>query len=65
MSDGFPETFNPAGEMLDYSRAPALLAETAELPAHEIIARFAEVGEQWAGARPQDDDVTFVVLKMK
>ena len=65
MSDGFPEMFNAEGEMLDYGRAPSLLAEAAKLPAHEIIARFAEVGEQWAGARPQDDDVTFVVLKMK
>jgi hypothetical protein len=22
------------------------------------------VGEEWAGTRPQDDDVTFVVLKV-
>ncbi len=65
MSDGFPETFNEQGEILDYGKAKTVLKEIAQASPQEIINRFIEVGEQWAGVRPQDDDVTFVVLKVK
>ncbi|HEX8472755.1 MAG TPA: SpoIIE family protein phosphatase [Pyrinomonadaceae bacterium] len=65
MSDGFPEMFNEAGEMRDYDHARSVLAEVALLAPEEIIARFVSEGETWAGGRPQDDDVTFVVLKVK
>lgn len=64
MSDGFAERFNPDGEMLDYEKAKEVLAGVAEGSPQEIIDRFVEVGEEWAGSRPQDDDVTFVVLKV-
>lgn len=66
MSDGFAERFNEAGEMLDYAQAKMVLAEevTHSASAQEIINHFVEVGDRWGGARPQDDDVTFVVLKM-
>lgn len=65
MSDGFPERFNAAGEMLGYDKATeVLLSAQARLP-REIIARFVAVGDEWAGERPQDDDVTLVVLKIK
>jgi len=65
MSDGFPEMFNEAGEMLEFAKAKKLLAVTAAKTPQEIIDRFVEVGESWAGQRPPDDDVTFVVLKFK
>lgn len=64
MSDGFAERFNPQGEMLDYAKAKEVLAEVATRSPQEIIDRFVEVGEEWAASRPQDDDVTFVVLKV-
>lgn len=64
MSDGFAERFNQQGEMLDYEKARDVLAEIATGSPQEIIDRFVEVGEEWAGSRPQDDDVTFVVLKV-
>lgn len=64
MSDGFPEMFNEAGEMQANETAKNLLAETARLSAQEIINRFVEVGEEWAGGRSPDDDVTFVVVKV-
>lgn len=64
MSDGFAERFNPQGELLDYERAKEVLAEIATGSPQQIIDRFVEVGEEWAGSRPQDDDVTFVVLKV-
>ncbi|HYP49912.1 MAG TPA: PP2C family protein-serine/threonine phosphatase, partial [Pyrinomonadaceae bacterium] len=65
MSDGFPEMFNAAGEMLADDEAKRVLAESAHFSAQEIINRFVKVGENWAGTRPPDDDVTFVVLKVK
>ncbi|MDQ4123084.1 MAG: SpoIIE family protein phosphatase [Acidobacteriota bacterium] len=65
MSDGFPEMFNAEGEMLSDDEAKRVLAESAHLSAQEIINRFVKVGENWAGTRPPDDDVTFVVLKVK
>jgi serine phosphatase RsbU (regulator of sigma subunit)/uncharacterized membrane protein YwzB len=65
MSDGFPEMFNEAGEMLADETAKNLLSEIAAESPQEIIKRFVEAGEKWAGTRPPDDDVTFVVLKVK
>jgi serine phosphatase RsbU (regulator of sigma subunit) len=63
MSDGLPERFNWRGEMLGYSRGREILKEAAEQSPEEIIARLVGAGEAWADGRPQDDDVTFVVLK--
>jgi sigma-B regulation protein RsbU (phosphoserine phosphatase) len=64
MSDGFPETFNEAGEMLDYERGKKLLAEVAHGTPQEIINHFVRTSDEWAGGQPQSDDVTFVVLKV-
>ncbi|MDQ4123082.1 MAG: SpoIIE family protein phosphatase [Acidobacteriota bacterium] len=65
MSDGFPEMFNEQGEMLGYDKARDVLKEIAHAPVQEVVNHFVEIGESWAGARAQDDDVTFVVLKIK
>ncbi|MBA2494730.1 MAG: SpoIIE family protein phosphatase [Acidobacteria bacterium] len=65
MSDGFTEMFNESGEMLGDGEANKTLKESAQLSPQEIINRFVKVGEDWAGKRPPDDDVTFVVLKVK
>src|SRR5262245_59754631 len=65
MSDGFPERFNQDGEMFDYSRAKQSLAEAASRPPREIIEHFVSVGDRWANGMPQNDDITFVVLKVK
>jgi serine phosphatase RsbU (regulator of sigma subunit) len=65
MSDGFPERFNQQNEMLGYERAKAALAEAAGGGAQEIIERFVAVAEAWAEGHPQDDDVTFVVIRVQ
>ena len=65
MSDGLPERFNSAGEMFDYSRTIESLAEAAARSPREIIEHLVNAGESWANGRPQDDDVTFVVLKVR
>lgn len=65
MSDGLPERFNDHDEMLDYERTKKLLADVAERSSQEIIQHLIRAGDEWANGRPQDDDVTFVVLKVK
>lgn len=65
MSDGLPERFNATGEMLAEEAARKYLAEHAHYSAQELTKGFAKLGDDWGGGRPQDDDVTFVVLKVK
>lgn len=63
MSDGFPELFNGEQEMLDYARVQEIFAQVAEKSATEIVRQFMSYAQNWRESRPQDDDVTFVVLK--
>ena len=65
MSDGFPELFNDRQETLGYSRVKEIIAEVGDKSPQEMIEHFSKTGEQWANGRPQDDDVSFVVLKVK
>ena len=65
MSDGFPERFNDQGEMLGYEQAREILRASASLSAQGVIEQLVAAGDQWAAGRAQDDDVTFVVLKVK
>ncbi len=65
MSDGFPELFNQKGEMLDYGRAKMIFQKTAEKNAQEIIRELQKATERWMQEQQQNDDITFVVLKVK
>ena len=65
MSDGFPERFNPDGEELGYEPARQILASAAPHSATKIVELLVEAGDTWAQDRLQDDDITFVVLKVK
>ena len=65
MSDGFAEQFNAKGQMLGYARAKGIFEEAAgqEHTAAEIVAHLYKEVEKWRNREPQDDDITFVVLK--
>ena len=65
MSDGLPERFNLQNEMLEEEAAKQYLVAHAQASAQEIIEGLARLGDEWGGARPQDDDVTFVIVKVK
>jgi sigma-B regulation protein RsbU (phosphoserine phosphatase) len=65
MSDGFPERFNNAGEMFDYAKVKESLVKAAGRSPDEIIKHFVTAAELWADGRPLDDDMTFVVLKVR
>ncbi len=65
MSDGLPELFNQQNEMFDMVRVQQAFAEVAQQSPREIIAHLLRAGEIWAEGKPQQDDMTFVVLKVK
>ena len=65
MTDGFTERFNMNNEMIGDKRAKEILVETAGETADKIIERFVKESDEWGGDRPQDDDSTFVVIKIK
>ena len=65
LSDGLPELFNDKMEMFDYPRVKALFKEVAEKSPDEIIAHLNEASKKWSQGKPPNDDITYVVLKMK
>ncbi len=65
MSDGLPERLNDQDEELGYPRTQALFLEVAERTPEEICQHLVRGGEEWASGRPQDDDITFVILKIR
>ena len=65
MSDGFPELNNQHNEMFGYKRAKNSFAEVAEKNPEEIIAYLKNEGNRWSNDKDPDDDVTFVVIKVK
>ena len=65
MSDGFPELFNSNSEMLDYPRIKDIFLSAIDGTADQITDRLMNSADKWRGDRPQDDDITFVVIKVK
>jgi serine phosphatase RsbU (regulator of sigma subunit) len=65
MSDGLPERFDAEDEMLGYDSAKALLTASATAHPRQIIEQLVQLGDEWGNGRPQDDDVTFVVMKKR
>ncbi len=65
MSDGFTEMFNVEGEILSEDRAKMLFEKVGQEAPEQIIEHLVMAGKAWANGRPQNDDVTLVVLKVK
>ena len=65
LSDGFPELFDKDMNMLGYDKVSALFSEVAEKSPEEIIEHLNRNGTNWIGDAEPDDDITFVVLKVK
>lgn len=64
-SDGFPELLNEENEQYGYDKIKELFLETGCLTPDEIIVKFKEECSNWAGQSDPDDDITFVVIKIK
>jgi serine phosphatase RsbU (regulator of sigma subunit)/ligand-binding sensor domain-containing protein len=65
MSDGFPELNNQHNEMFGYKRARNSFEEVAEKDPENIIVYLKNEGNRWSDNKDPDDDVTFVVIKIK
>jgi hypothetical protein len=65
MSDGLPEMFNEQRESLGDERVKTLFVEAGQKSSEQLIEHLVKAGKEWANGRAQEDDVTFVVLKMK
>lgn len=65
MTDGFAELFNNNGDELGYGKAGEILARVAQRSATNIIHAFNRTAKQWMNGHPQQDDMTFLVMKMK
>jgi serine phosphatase RsbU (regulator of sigma subunit)/ligand-binding sensor domain-containing protein len=65
MSDGYPELENSKNEQIGYERLKTQFAEVALKQPDDIIQYFKDSGSEWVNDKEPDDDVTFVVIKMK
>ena len=65
MSDGLPELSNDNEEMYGYDRTITEFNSVGEKEPEEIVNHLKNSASQWVNGKAPDDDVTFVVLKMK
>ena len=65
LSDGLPELFNEKKEMYDYPRIKETFKQVGETSPQNIINHFVKTGNDWCQGGCLNDDITFVVLKVK
>ncbi len=65
LTDGLPEQMNNNEEMYDYSRVKNTFNEIIENSPNTIIEKLVDAGDKWMNGRVQDDDITFVVIRIK
>ncbi len=64
-SDGLPELHNSNEDMFGYKRVRNVFEDVAEKSPEEIIEHLKTQGSKWVDDKDPDDDVTFVVIKVK
>jgi len=64
-SDGLPELFDKNMNMFGYENVTRVFSEVADRSPAEIIEHLNKTGSDWIGNSEPDDDVTFVVIKVK
>ena len=65
LTDGLPELQNEKGELYGYKRVRNLFEEVAENEPEDIISELKSAGSAWVNDHDPEDDVTFVVIKVK
>ncbi|MBS4035205.1 MAG: serine/threonine-protein phosphatase, partial [Ignavibacterium sp.] len=65
LSDGLPELFNYMGLAYGYERVQTEFQKLADKTPAEIIEGLKLSAAEWAKGTEPDDDVTFVVIKVK
>jgi serine phosphatase RsbU (regulator of sigma subunit) len=64
-SDGLPELFDKDMNMFGYENVTRVFGEVADRSPEEIIEHMNKTGSDWIGNSEPDDDVTFVIIKVK
>lgn len=65
LSDGLPESQNALNEQFGYNRVKQAFESSAEKEPEEIIRCLQNESLKWAGGKDPEDDITFVVIKLK
>lgn len=65
LSDGLSELFDKNMEMFGYEKVTEVYRKTAGKSPEEIIEFLKNAGSEWTNNEAPDDDVTFVVIKVK
>ncbi|MCB0742829.1 MAG: serine/threonine-protein phosphatase, partial [Ignavibacteriae bacterium] len=65
VSDGLPELTNDKSEMYGYDRTKIEFHLVGEKEPEEIVEHMKNSASQWVDGKDPDDDVTFVVIKVK
>ena len=65
LSDGFPELQNDNSDIYGYERVKSSFEYVADKASNEIISNLKNEGLSWTNGKAPDDDITFVVLKLK
>jgi hypothetical protein len=65
MSDGFAELKNENNEIYGYQRALEEFKKVVKQKPEEIIDHLKDEGKRWTNDKELEDDVTFVVIKVK
>ena len=65
LSDGFPELKNESNSQYGYERVKESFSQAVEKQPEQIINHLKEEGSKWVNDKDPDDDVTFVVIKVK
>jgi serine phosphatase RsbU (regulator of sigma subunit) len=65
LTDGFLEMFNIKKEMFEIEQVKEAFLKTAEKTPDEILDNLFNIAESWQKDVIQEDDITFVVIKIK
>jgi len=65
LTDGFPELKNEKKEMYGYQKTRDSIMKVSRMDPEEIINHLKNEGSNWVNDKDPDDDVTFVVIKIK
>lgn len=65
MSDGLPELLDGTGEPFGYVRVRSVFEQLGGRNPDDVVAGLVEAARTWTGGKPPNDDVTFVVARVR
>lgn len=65
MSDGLPELQDGSGEPFGYVRVRSLFQDLGRRTPEEVVAGLTDAAQAWTEGRPPNDDMTFVVVRVR